>query len=150
MSHSVWTAYEKNSPQTWPTASRGSVRSKIWPLPESFFLVYGRKVGARKNGYHKALCLENGMFCWPLDHVVAWSRGPVFPDGSNESGFRVLWNRRDSQVPSSAVDVLVLCKFMTGKLHWTVSRYDSASNSWSAEKNGISVVFWADIPPFTY
>ena len=106
----------------------------------------GRKNGERKNGYHKAIYLGSGKFCWPIEHVVAWSLGPIAKHDVNANGIPVVWHKRDASEPPGSIDVLVLCTFLTKQLHWSVSRFNEAKKEWSIEKKQASVEFWAEIP----
>lgn len=145
MSADVWTMFDKNDQATWPESEQSS-RGMQWPPSESFFLVYGRKAGEKKNGYHKALFL-NGRFCWPMENVVAWSYGPALPSGGNARGFPVQWQQRAAtSSPTASEDVLVLCSFLTPSLHWSVSRFNAKRNEWSIEKRYASVKFWCAVP----
>ena len=146
MSQPVWTAFDAKDSSTWPVLKQPTKGSKVWPPPESFLLVYGRKNGERKNGYHKAIYLGNGKFCWPIEHVVAWSPGPIAKDDVDANGFPVVWHKRDASEPPGSIDVLVLCTFLTKQLHWSVSRFNEAKKEWSIEKKQASVEFWAEIP----
>lgn len=146
----VWTEFDSNNSESWPKLDKSVTTSKIWPNSACVLLVYGKKHGQRKNSYHWAINLGNGKFCWPIESVVAWSKGPLTPDGENPNGFPVNWIQREQVEPSCSKAVLVLCSYMTDKLYWGISHYNSERHEWSAEKSPkCTVVFWAEIPSFS-